>query len=89
MKEVSATSEKLLDNKFTKYEQVCSKFKKFFSEDELIYQIGDKVDKKMFAHMDELKASKIELEQTEQLICNLNDRVKHLSNLMCTLTKQI
>lgn len=89
MKEVHRTSEELLDNKFTRYEKVCNKFSKFFSEEELIYQIDDKIDRKMFGQMDLLKASKVELEQTEQLICNLNDRVKHLSNLVCTLTKQI
>ena len=39
--------------------------------------------------MDKIKATREELRQTEALVGDLNDRVKHLSNVVCSMTASL
>jgi hypothetical protein len=64
-------------------------FKKFFGQDELTFVIDNKADIKMIDLMNSKKVDKTDLQQTEELIENLNYRVKHISNLLQTITSTI
>ena len=88
-KAVDQTVEGLLVSKFAQYEAVRNDFKKFFGQDELSFIIDSKADVKMIDVMNMKKANKTDLNATEELIENLNDRVKHISNLLQTLTTSI
>ena len=55
-----------------------NEFKRYFSQDELIYQIDMKATLVDLAKMDEEKASRKELKHRDKLIDHLNERLKHL-----------
>jgi len=86
---VEKTVEDLLNGKFIKYEAVRNEFKKFFGQDELTFVIDNKADIKMIDMINSKKANKTDLNATEDLIGNLNDRVKHISNLLQNVTNSI
>ena len=81
--------EKLLNGKFKKYEAVRNEFKKFFGQDELTFVIDNKADIKMIDVMNSKKANKTDIYATEELIESLNDRVKHIANLLQNVTNSI
>ena len=76
-----------MKTKFARYEAVRNEFAKFFGQDELSYIIDNKADLKMVENLNQVKATKDDIAATEQLIGNLNDRVKHISNLLQCFTK--
>jgi len=83
---VDKTVEELLKVKFQRYEKIRQEFHKFFNQDELSYVVENKADIKMIDKVMDIKASKDELANTEAMLENLNDRVKHISNLFSTFT---
>ena len=75
------TCEQFLDQKFLKYERVTMEFSKFFGQDELSLQLSTKADMQAIDLINRNKAGKDELANTEGLLENLNDRVKHLASV--------
>ena len=78
--------EELMNTKFKKYDKLREEFNQFFGQGELLYQIDSKADIRMIDQINIQKASKEELASTEDLINNLNERLRHLSSVFETLT---
>ena len=86
---VEKTCQGLMDIKFSKYEKVSIEFQKFFGVDELSYMLDNKADLSMIERLKAILARKEELVYTEQLIQNLNDRVKHLATLFTAMASSL
>ena len=61
----------------------------FFNQETLNAVLGSEVDVKDLKDLSETKVDKEELCQTKTLINNLNERVKHLSNLLNALASSL
>ena len=71
--------ELLLKTRLKKYDEVYREFRKFFNDDALNVKLKQKADKNMLDKINDLKASKYELQHVHGLVENLNERVKHVS----------
>ena len=78
---MSGRCKELMKTSLAKYEAVCNSFSRFFDSDDLNLALERKADIGMVAKVDDLKASKQELQQSKAMVESLNDRVKHLSIL--------
>ena len=75
------STEELLVQKFNKYEEVTRAFKKYFHQDDISKLLNQKVDKITMNDFGLKTVKKNELLETNNLIENLNERVKHLANI--------
>lgn len=68
-----------------KYESVVKSFSKFFNAEDLVCQVGQKVDRREFEKTLEKMASCELIETTDKKIDALHTRLKHLSVFMSEL----
>lgn len=62
--------------KFAKYDKVQKSFEKFFNVDDLAVRFDRKADLEMIHDLKVQKANGVDLENTQNALGNLNERVK-------------
>ena len=86
---INIRCDELMETRFAKYEIVAKAFNKYFTQDNLQMSLERKADLYMLAEMNAKKANKEEVSQTQSLIENLNQRVKHLSIVQYELARSL
>lgn len=68
-----------LNDRMKHYESVAVQFSKFFSSDDLSHRLAQKVDNQTFEKINDLKASRDELNQAMSIIDTLFERLRHIA----------
>jgi hypothetical protein len=81
--------EAALHAKMKHYDSIATQFSKFFHEDELANRFAAKVDVERFKEMENVKASRDELNQTLRIIDSLFERLRNLSLLQVEVSRSL
>ena len=79
MASVNQICEKLIKNKFVKYDNVSNSFSKFLYHEDVGIQLEGKANRLDLEDLQNQKASNNDLANINLKIDNLNERVKHIS----------
>ena len=78
--------EKLMDERFKKYEKVCNDFGQFFIPNDLEYVLNSKAEMR---HIKLLSAQKLEKRDFLQEMNVLNDKMNHLGVQLLEISRYI
>lgn len=78
-----------LNDRMKLYESITVQFSKFFSQDDLSFRLAQKVDNTTFEKLNELKASRDELNQAMAIIETLFDRLRHIALMQVEITRSM